>query len=73
VEIIDPGPAVARQVGRIIAGSRNAPARRGRVTTFTSGDAERFYRLAARLIGEPLAREQVQGVTWQGEEVVLPG
>jgi glutamate racemase len=73
VEIVDPGPAVARQAARVIAEARHAPAHQGRVTYFTSGDADRFYRLAARLVGEPLVREQVQGVIWQGEEVVLPG
>ena len=73
VEIVDPGPAIARQVGRVIAESRHSPAHRGEVRYFTSGDPDRFHRLAARLVGEPLGREQVQGVSWQGEEVILRG
>jgi glutamate racemase len=73
VEIVDPGPAVARQVGRIIAESRNTSTHHGQVTYFTSGDSDHFYRLAARLIEEPLVREQVHGVVWDGEEVVLRG
>jgi glutamate racemase len=73
VEIIDPGPAVARQVGRVIAESRHAPDRQGKVSYFTSGDPDRFHQLAARLVGEPLSRDQVQGVSWQGEEIVLRG
>ncbi len=71
VEIVDPSPAVARQTGRVIAAQRNAPGRAGQVTYFTSGDAERFHRLAERLVDEPIAREQVHIVRWVGDEVVL--
>jgi glutamate racemase len=73
VAIVDPGPAVARQAGQVIAEARHTPAHQGQVTYFTSGDTDRFYRLAARLVGEPLVREQVQSVIWQEEDVVLPG
>ncbi|MEJ2149579.1 MAG: glutamate racemase, partial [Chloroflexota bacterium] len=73
VEIVDPGPAVARQVGRVIAESRHSPDHQGEVSYFTSGDPDRFHRLAARLVGEPLGRDQVQGVSWQGEDIVLRG
>jgi glutamate racemase len=67
IEIIDPSPAIARQVGRIIAGQRNDPAHTGRATYFTSGDPATFHTLALRLIDEPVTREQVFGLEWRGD------
>jgi len=72
VDIVDPSPAVARQVGRVIAGLRNDEAHSGALTFFTSGDPVAFRHLAARLLGEPLLPEQVHAVRWQGGEVVVP-
>ena len=74
VEIVDPSAAVARQVGRVIGPERGPAGRAGRVTYFTSGDAGAFFELAARLVDEPLARDQVVSVRWQAGEVVpVPG
>jgi glutamate racemase len=62
--IIDPAPAVARQVERVleqrslIAG-RTRP---GEVTLFTSADPQRFARVSSRLMGESVS---AQAVTWQ--------
>lgn len=70
VEIVDPSPAVARQVGRVIAARRNAGTHTGSLTLYTSGEPERFYRLASRLMDEPLRREQVHAARWEGGEVL---
>jgi len=72
VDIVDPSPAVARQVGRVIAEQRNDEAHTGTLTFFTSGEPDAFRHLATRLLGEPLQPEQVRAARWQGGEVVVP-
>jgi glutamate racemase len=67
VEIVDPGPAVVRQVGRVIARQRNAPDHPGRVTYFTSGNPTAFYKLASQLLTEEVIPDQVVGVCWSDE------
>jgi glutamate racemase len=47
VTILDPAPAVARQVQRVHPGSSNG----GKVTLATTGDPVEFRRLASRLVG----------------------
>ncbi len=69
VTIVDPSSAVARQTGRIIVGMRNAPTHIGQLTYYTSGDPEVFYRLASRLMDEPVKRGQVIGIQWNGATV----
>ncbi len=64
VEIIDPGPAIARQTGRVIARHRNDPRHTGHVSYFTSGDPAIFLELAARLTGEVIEKRQVVGTRW---------
>lgn len=56
VVIIDPAPAVARQVQRVLARHNLAlnAAAPGTVQTFTTGDPDRFAALASRLLGERL-------------------
>jgi glutamate racemase len=70
VEIVDPAPAVARQVGRVIADCRNADDHKGQVSYFTSGDKDAFLSLAPRLLGEPIRPEQVTAVNWQAGRIV---
>jgi len=70
VEIVDPAPAVARQVGRVISDCRNADDHAGQVSYFTSGDKDAFLRLAPRLLGEPIRPGQVTAVNWQAGRVV---
>jgi glutamate racemase len=68
VAIIDPAPAVARQVARVVApwgGSR--PEGEGRVTFFASGDAAAFEALARRLVDVP---GPVVPVRWAGDGIV---
>ncbi|HSG18825.1 MAG TPA: glutamate racemase [Anaerolineae bacterium] len=62
--VIDPAPAVARQVKRVL-GQRGLLADRqrpGRVTLLTSGDHGSFADVSRRLLGESY---QVGAVTWQ--------
>jgi glutamate racemase len=73
VDIVDPSAAVARQVGRVTAACRNASPHTGQVAYFTSGDPVAFHALAGRLMGEPVAAEQVRAVSWSAGEVVLAG
>ncbi|UCE02064.1 MAG: glutamate racemase [Candidatus Latescibacterota bacterium] len=51
VQVIDPAPAVARQVGRVVAASPGATAAHEFCTT---GSASEFERVARRLLRQPL-------------------
>lgn len=64
VRILDPAPAVARQVDRVAgpASGDGAPA----TTFFASGDAAGFERAASRLLGQPV---RAHGVSWRGGEL----
>jgi glutamate racemase len=69
VGVIDPAPAVARQVERILDshGLRAAPRAetgRGTIACLTSGDPARLSRLLPRLIGESCP---VEGLSWDGD------
>src|SRR5574341_2106157 len=65
IEIVDPGPAVARQTGRVIADHLNDERRAGQVAYFTSGDPARFLANARRLMDEDIRAEQVIAVSWE--------
>jgi glutamate racemase len=54
--IVDPAPAVARQVQRVLAArcALNESAAQGDVRYFTSGAPEQFSRVAAQLLGTPI-------------------
>jgi glutamate racemase len=58
LQILDAGPAVARQAARVLAEQDllAGRARRGRVAYLTTGDAESFRRVAARLMGRRVRR-----------------
>lgn len=64
VEIVDPGPAIARQTEHVIAGHRNDPEHIGRVTYFTSGHVESFRATATQLTGDAIEKQQVVGIKW---------
>lgn len=53
VEILDSGPAVARQVVRVLRANGTLPetGREGTVTYLCSGDVEQFERVAGKLLG----------------------
>jgi len=71
VEIVDPAPAVARQVGRVLTQhhlpGHRAPARRH--LFYTTGDPGAFSTVAERLLGAPL---QVHGLSWQSGHLSHP-
>jgi glutamate racemase len=54
VRVIDPAPAVARQVGRLLDffSLKNSMEERGKITFYTSGDVVTFQSLLNKLIGE---------------------
>lgn len=54
VRVIDPAPAVARQVKRLLeaGGMKNPPRRRGNVQIYTSGDPESLKSLLPVFLGE---------------------
>jgi glutamate racemase len=64
VKVIDPAPAVARQVGRVLAarGLQTAQTKPGQVRYLTSGNPEKLAELLPRLLG---AQEVVSAVCWQ--------
>jgi glutamate racemase len=68
VEIIDPAPAVARQVGRLLEQlGLSAPAEAtGSVEAYTSGDVDRFSAVVEKLLGYRLP---VQPVLWHNGHV----
>ena len=71
VRVIDPAPAVARQVTRLLdsAGERRVISRSKTLRLFTSGYAERLRNLLPRLLGES---GDVQTVRWDGLTINLP-
>lgn len=64
VQVIDPSPAIARQAKRLLKshGLRTSPGRIGKVTYYSSVDAERLAEMAMRLIGERGEAKQVHWV-----------
>jgi glutamate racemase len=73
VTIIDPAPAVARQVGRILEQYHltNAPGAASSVRYVTSGDPEHLRGLLVSLIGENHA--DVRAARWEGDRLVVTG
>jgi glutamate racemase len=67
VRVIDPAPAVARQVERVTgAPPVDAASGAGRARFYTTGDADRFAGLAARLLGMPV---EAEAAVWSGERL----
>jgi len=70
VMIVDPGPAIARQTGRVIEGKQNARDNAGHVSYFTSSDLQHFQTVAERLIGGAINPLDVHQARWIGVEKV---
>jgi glutamate racemase len=70
VRVIDPAPATARQVARLLdsAGRRAAYPRSEALRFFTSGEATRFKALLSKLLNET---GEVQEVFWENNEIHL--
>jgi glutamate racemase len=70
VRVIDPAPAVGRQVGRVLVakGLKRVAEERGQVKLFTSGDVEGLKALLPMLLGES---GNVNGVEWLSDSVVV--
>jgi glutamate racemase len=68
VRVIDPAPAVARQVARLLEseGMQAAGSRSGTLRFFTSGKATQFERLLPRLFDET---GMVREVFWENNEI----
>lgn len=63
VRVIDPAPAVARQIARLLEAKdlRNNPGAKGGVTFYTSGEPEALGALLPRLLGES---GEIRKVEW---------
>jgi glutamate racemase len=70
VRVIDPAPALARQVGRVISRQSSAASRQtsGALRYFTSGEP-RAFRLAVEKLG--VETGEVKGARWE-DNVILP-
>lgn len=70
VDIIDPAPAVARQVGRVLDmhGLRAGPGSIGSTRFFCTGDVHRFRQTAERLVG-PIG--EVHPLVWENGRLRL--
>jgi glutamate racemase len=68
VRVIDPAPAVARQVGRLLeaSGLCRAGEEKGNLEILTTGDSERLQGLLPRLLEEA---GRVKRVKWRGGKV----
>lgn len=69
VRVIDPAPAVARQVKRLLeaGGMKSDPSARGEVGFFTSGDPEALKSMLPLLLGESGEAERVE---WESDSVI---
>lgn len=72
VRVIDPAPAVARQIRRLLdAGQmKRSPGETGMMQFVTSGNPEAMGSLLPRLLGEPGG---VRNVTWSDQDEITPG
>ena len=70
VRVIDPAPAIARQVSRMLdsAEMRIASSRSGTLRFFTSGEAAQFKLLLPQLLGET---GEVRQIVWENDEICV--
>lgn len=66
VRVIDPAPAVAKQVERLLKanGSRNSSNEVGKAVFFTSGDVKTTEKIVSKLINEKV---EIKSVTWKSD------
>jgi glutamate racemase len=63
VRLVDPSPAVARQVSRVVGGARNGQSSSGHVTHYTTGEVAAYTKLVTLLLGEEPG--DVRQALWQ--------
>ncbi len=70
IQVIDPTPAVARQVGRLLAARKlsSPSADGGNLTFLTTGDPDRFARQISGLIG---LQGAVEKLSWEGAKLKI--
>jgi glutamate racemase len=71
VRVIDPAPAVARQVGRLLPANqltRSSGSQKGKLQILTSGDPQHLETLLPRLLGE---NAPVQHIGWDSGKLKL--
>ncbi len=70
VRVIDPAPAVARQVSRVLEAKRllNDTSKMGRVEFYTSSGASEMQSLLPKLLGEA---GEVQSVSWKNDLEII--
>jgi glutamate racemase len=68
IDVIDPAPAVARQVGRLLTeyDLRKGVKKKGVVSFYTTGDTTRFDRLTDILLG---MASNAQNLKWVGGDL----
>lgn len=73
VTVIDPAPAVARQVGRVLVrrGLEADPDRTGRHVFYTSGDVKMLSMMLERLVPPIGVDAEVRPVRWRGEQLLF--
>lgn len=70
IQIVDPGPAIARQTGRVIAGRGASIEQAGSVKFFTSGDFGAFHSVTERLLERQIPEGDFRAVRWlDGEHI----
>lgn len=72
VRVIDPAPAVARQVKRVLNmyGIEREKHHQGRISYYTTGNVNSFERTVHLLTGEPI---RASGLIWENNKVTLRG
>jgi len=70
MRVIDPAPAVARQVQHVLEQRQllNPRQRTGTISYFTSGDPQKLANLLPKLTGD---EADVKALTWQGDQLQL--
>lgn len=72
VRVIDPAPAVARQVKRVLNmyGIEREKHHQGRISYYTTGNVNSFEKTVRLLTGEPIG---ASGLIWENNKVTLRG
>jgi glutamate racemase len=66
ISIVDPSPAIARQLARVIQAQKNPSHREGHITYFTTGKVSHFHSLTERLLGRRIPLADVHAMRWVG-------